>query len=172
MFKSRRKAFSARTALAALVVAAGVGYVGDNVDAATTGNITLMGTVGTALDIEVTPAGSYNSLGLGSSQTDVLVATVRERANVSYDVSVQSTNYASCGAATSCLLSGANIVPLTLKIDGTTVTFTSATITYKTAAAASLNWTTAENVTVSYTIGSQLPAGTYTETYTFTISAT
>ena len=131
MDRSTKKAITFRTAAAALVVAAGVGYVGYNVYAATTGNVTLTGTVGTMLDIEVTPAGSYNSLNLGASQTDVLVANVQEKANVSYDVSIQSTNYASCGGAYSCLLSGANVVPLTLKINGTTITFSSATITGK-----------------------------------------
>lgn len=173
MVKSPKKGFSTRVAMAVFAIAAGVGFAGQSAYAATTGDVTLTGTVGSALYIEVTPAGNYNTLDLGSSQTDVLVATVRERANVTYDVRVTSTNYADCGAATSCLKSGTNVVPLTLKIAGTTVTFAgSDTVTYKSAAAPALNWTTPENVTVSYTIGGGLPAGIYEETYTFTISAT
>lgn len=171
MTKSSNTSIAFRALAGGLIVAAGIGYAGQNVDAATTGGVTLTGTVGPALDIEVTPTGSYNTLNLASTQTDVLVATVRERSNVAYDVSVASTNYASCGGAYSCLISGADVVPLTLKINGTTISFTAASVVYKNDAAASLSWTTAENVTVSYTIATQLPAGTYQETYTFTISA-
>lgn len=160
---------------AALLVVGGVGYYGFNVYAATdSGNVTLTGTVADVVNITVTPTGNYNSLDITTIQTvtDELVATVEETSNVAYTVSVGSANLASCPTAnTSCLLSGTNTIDLTLKIDGTTISFDSNPKQYKTGGV-ELTGTTPENVTVSYDIGQAYPAGTYTETYTFTITST
>lgn len=159
----------------ALLVAAGAGYYGFNVHAATdSGNVTLTGSVAESVAITVTPTGNYNSLDITTIQTvtDELVATVSETSNVAYTVSVESANLASCPTAnTSCLLSGTNTIDLTLKVDGTTVSFDSNPKQYKTGGV-ELTGTTPENVTVSYDIGQAYPAGTYTETYTFTITST
>ena len=174
MLKLSKRGFPARAALAALVVAAGVGYVGLNVHAATdSGTLTLTGTIAENVSITVTPTGNYNNLDITTLQTvtDESVATVSETANVAYTVSVQSANLASCTAPnTSCLLSGTNAIDLTLKIAGSTITFDTNPKQYKTGAIA-LTVTTPESVAVSYTIGQAYPAGTYTETYTFTITS-
>mgnify|MGYP003118010652 FL=1 len=161
--------------LAAGIVAVGVaGWSGLSAYAATdSGSVTLTGTIAENVSITVTPTGNYNNLDITTLQTvtDELVATVSETANVAYTVSVQSTNLASCPTAnTSCLLSGANAIDLALKINGTTISFDSNPKQYKTGSVA-LTGTTPENVNVTYTIGQSYPAGTYTETYTFTITS-
>lgn len=174
MLRSRKKGLSAGAIVAALVCAAGVGYLGLNAYAASdTGNVTLTGTIPEAVSITVTPTGNYSNLDITTLQTvtDELVATVSETSNVAYTVSVGSTNQPSCPTPnTSCLKSGANTIDLALKINGTAITFDSNPKQYKTGSVA-LTGTTPENVTVSYTIAQAHPAGTYTETYTFTITS-
>lgn len=174
MFTARTKGLSVRTAAAALIAAAGVAYFGYNVYAASdSGSVTLTGTIAEAVSITVTPTGNYNTLDITTLQTvtDNVVATVSETSNVAYTVSVQSTNLPTCPTTnTSCLKSGTNTIDLTLKVGATTITFDANPKQYKSGGVA-LTGTTPENVAITYTIGQAYPAGTYTETYTFTITS-
>jgi len=168
-----------KTLLGAFVLIVG-GYIAYSVNAATdSGNVALEGTVAATVNIAVTPAGNYNNLDISTLQTvtDEVIASVVETTNTSYNVSVSSTNLTAgtCSVTTGpCLDAGtgaATDVDLTLKIGGSTISFTGASNEYKSAASAAPSGTTAEDVSLTYTIATALPAGTYTETLTFTITS-
>lgn len=149
------------TSLTALIMA--VGAYG-----ATTGSITISGSVPGATAIVVNSVAGYNNLDLTASPVDLSVASVREINNTAngYTVTLASTNAGQ-------LKNGTSGLAYTAKYNNVSVTL-SATPTLITNSPPS---TSIVNVVkpfaVSYTgaAAETMAAGTYSDTLTFTIAA-
>ncbi len=135
----------------------------------------LQGIVAVACTISTADAGA-GTLDLSSSQTDVTIANVTEDCNDvdGYTVTVATTNGAALttGLLVSQNVNGANATDLTYSVtyDGSAVTLTSGSGT----AATRVGFTAEQTVplAITYTIpGGGLPADTYTDTLTLTITA-
>lgn len=136
--------------------------------AATTGTLTLTGTVNGNVEIIVTPEAAASNLDLLNDATDLKVATVTEKSNTGYEVTVTSANSAELtgqNAATPDTLA------YSLKYDGAAVNFTagSALITDTTSQTGTSGID--KDLTISYTGNVNLKADTYEDTLTFTIVA-
>jgi type 1 fimbria pilin len=136
--------------------------------AATTGTLTLTGTVNGNVEIIVTPEAIASSLDLLTDATDLKVATVTEKSNTAYTVTVQSANSAS--------LTGKNAgtpdtLPYSLKYDGSAVSFSGDTATITDTATQTGASGVDKDLTISYTADSSLQADTYEDVLTFTIAA-
>ena len=133
----------------------------------------VQGIVAVACTISTADAGA-GALDLSSSQTDLTIANVTETCNDAngYSVTVATANGTTSGVLVSQDVNGANSTDLTysIKYDGVAVTIASGSGT----AATRSGFTTAQTVplAISYTIAAGgLPADTYTDTLTLTITA-
>lgn len=134
--------------------------------AATTGSLVLTGIVSDNMEIIVTPEAIASNLDLLTTTTDLKVATVTEKSNTGYTVTLTTTN--------SSALVGQNATPdslsYSLKYGGTAVSFTagSAVITDSTSQTGVSGID--KDLTISYTGNTGLQADTYEDTLTFTIA--
>ncbi|MGO8921233.1 MAG: hypothetical protein ACLQJR_35565 [Stellaceae bacterium] len=155
------------------LIGAGVVMGAIHADAQTTGKITLSGTNTQSCTLAISPAGSYNSLNLGSTATNTSIGTSVESCNDlnGYTVTVASTNggpdltgHASGNTATLAygVIYGSN----TLTFSGGSATADSFT-TYVPAT----NYNNTISIGVAYAGTPNLPADTYTDTLTFTLTA-
>ena len=138
--------------------------------------LSLSGSVTQVCSITTSDAGA-GSLSLGSSATNTTIATVAEACNSpdGYQVSFATANGTSTGLLVSQDVNGSNSTDLayTIRYDGEALTFSSSSAS----ATARTGFTDASTVTavvldISFTIpGGGLPADTYTDTLTLTITA-
>lgn len=137
--------------------------------AATTGSITISGSIPAATAIVVTPVTGYNALDLTTTAVDTQVATVREINNTpnGYLIKLTSQN---AGALKNGTLGN---VSYTAKYNASTVTLSSTAQTIVTSPASNSVVNVLKNFTVSYTgqAADTLMQGTYSDTLTFTIIA-
>lgn len=144
--------------------------------AATTGTLTLTGTVPAVLSITVTPQPAASALDLSQTVTNVSVASVNELSNrkPGYTVTLQSAN---AGSGTAFFFKSADVtntdtLAYTLTYGGSPVSLVSgsALITDATAKTAAAGVT--KNLAISYNgAASFLNQDTYSDTLTFTITA-
>jgi len=156
--------------LFSLLAVAGFAQVTDSA------SITLQGVVAPVVTVTVTPESGYNTLNLGTDQTDLLVATVNEFSNVAAGYTVTLTSvYAGANATADAgfsSLSTGDTLAYSVEYDGAAVAFSggSATVTpagTKSATAAGVD----KAVTISYSGAAVvLGDGTYTDTLEFTIT--
>lgn len=136
---------------------------------ATTGAITLAGTVPRATAIVVTGSGDYNALDLETTTTDLTVASVREINNTAagYAVTLTSTNGGKLKNGT------VGEITYTAKYDSASVTLSTSAETITTGAASSsvVNVTKAFSISYTGADSSERMEGTYSDDLTFTISA-
>ena len=137
--------------------------------AATTGGITLQGTIAPATAITVTGTAPYNSLDLNTTQTNLLVANVREVNNTStgYTVKLSSAN-------NGLLANGAaDSIAYTATYNDSAVSLTSTPVAVTQSAPQNVVVNTQKPFKISYTgvTDDSKMAGSYTDTLTFTISA-
>ena len=137
--------------------------------AATTGSITISGTVPAATAIVVTPVAGYNALDLATTAVDQQVATVREINNTAngYTVTLASANSGS-------LVNGViGSVGYSAKYDGGSVTLsnTPQTVTNAGPSSSVVNVLKSFDVSFTGTAPEDLMQGTYSDTLTFTIQA-
>ncbi len=155
------------------VTVALMGVAATSAFAASSGTLTLTGTVAASTNITVTPQAGYNSLDLTTTQTNFLVAIVNEQSNdhLGYTVTVASANLA--GAGTQPFFADAasgDTLNYTLQYNGTGVTFASGVATVSSTSAKTVPAGVNKNLTISYTGSSALSASnSYTDTLTFTI---
>ncbi len=133
----------------------------------------VQGIVAVACTISTVDAGA-GALDLSASQTDVTIANVTETCNDvdGFTVTIATTNGTTPGVLVSQDVNGANSTDQTysIKYDGVAVTIASGSGT----AATRSGFTAQQTVplAISYTIaGGGLPADTYTDTLTLTITA-
>ncbi len=150
------------------MIAASVAFA-VSAQAATTGTITLSGTVAAATAITVTPAAGYNSLDLSTTQSNLNVATVREINNTTlgYSVKVASTN---AGLLKNGTLGS---VTYTSQYNGSSYTLsaTPQTVTTGTASNSVVNVTKPLTISYTGTAADSLMQGSYSDTLTFTITS-
>lgn len=139
---------------------------------ATTDELLLKGTVNPFLSIDVLPETISTTLDLSTSQSDLLVAQVRERANVNagYKVTVTSANQGKLVNA----LDSNHSVSYSLKYNASAIELIAPAagnneISYSTKQLAPID----RAITISYTgqLESDMLAGEYSDTVTFTIAA-
>ncbi len=133
----------------------------------------LQGIVAGTCTISTADAGA-GTLDLSSSQTDLTVANVTENCSDAngYTVTIATTNGTTNGLLVSQDVNGANATDLSysIKYDGSAVTIASGSGTGATRSGFTASQTVA--LAVTYTIpGGGLPADTYTDTLTLTITA-
>jgi hypothetical protein len=131
-------------------------------------SITLSGTVTQSCNLTVTPGGSYNTLNLTTTQTDVMVGTIAESCNdgKGYKVTI-GTRY---GTDSGMLKGSTYHQSMTYGVNYgsvNTLTFAGSTATATDSHAAGYTTVT---LGVSYAAGTQLTADTYTDTLTFTMA--
>ncbi len=136
--------------------------------AATSGTLTLSGTVPQRVDILVNAQSGATTLDLSTSQADYLVATVREKSNsaTGYKVSLSSANSGN-------LVNGRSMISYTAKYNTSGVTLSSTPQTITNVTSQSSPITTTKNFNISYTGADELDLmqGVYSDTLTFSIVA-
>ena len=161
MRSKRSSAFATATLVAVLLSAPAI--------AATTGSITISGTVPAATAIVVTGSTGYNNLDLAATATNLQVATVNETNNTTngYTVTVASTNAGQLKNGT------LGSVTYTAKYNSTAFTLSNAAAQVTNAPAANAIVNVSKPLTISYTgaAAGTLMTGTYSDTLTFTIAA-
>ncbi len=140
-----------------------------NANAATTGTLLLQGVITKKLSIEVNPATVASSLDLTTTQTDLTVASVREKSNsnTGYKVNIKSANLGKLKRS-----SGSEVINYSLKYGSTVADLsTTAGQTINNAGASVTN--DLKDVKISYTGTPEesLVEGTYSDTVTFEISS-
>ncbi len=168
MFTSIRKGHVSRTIAAA--AAAAMMYAATPAKA---GSIVLQGIVALACTISTADAGA-GTLDLSASQSNLAIANVTEDCNDSngYTITIATANGTTSGVLVSQDVNGANATDLNYSIsyDGSAVSLTGGSGT----AASRTSFTLPQTVplAVSYTIpAGGLPADTYADTLTLTITA-
>ena len=155
-------------------VVVAMALVGLSAFAASSGTLTLTGTVAASTNITVTPQAGYNTLDLTTSQTNFLVAVVNEQSNdhLGYTVTVASGNLAGAGTQPFFLdAASGDTLNYTLQYNGSGVTFASGAATITNASAKTVPAGVNKNLTISYTGSASLSASnSYTDTLTFTIA--
>ena len=135
---------------------------------ATTGSITISGSVPVATAIVVTSVTGYNNLDLTASPVNLTVANVREINNTAngYTVTLASTNAGQ-------LKNGTSALAYTAKYNNVTVTLSATATTVTTSPPSTAVVNVVKPFTVSYTgaAAETMTAGTYSDTLTFTIAA-
>jgi hypothetical protein len=165
---------------------AGIGAVGvvaggTATIAATSGQLTLSGTVQQILAITVTPAAAASGLDLTGSVSQLKVATILAEANnpSGYSVSVSSLNQGAsdCGAANGPCFHGPTAttnddLSFSILRDAVAVSFSGATGTFISSGARSAVGGDSYDANITYygTAANLDQATDYTETLTFTIS--
>jgi hypothetical protein len=142
--------------------------------AATSGTLTIQGTVASTVSIVVTPVAGYNTLDIEAGLTDQHVADITEKCNNKTGYTVTMTSLNAGGSGNSLFLAdsagAADTVPYTLSYNSTAVTFNSGSATLTSA-----NAKTAKDGVVkplAATIAaSWVNAATYADTLTFTIAS-
>ena len=156
------------------IIGAGVVMGAVHADAQTTGKITLAGSNAQVCTLAITPSGSYNSLNLANTATNSTVGTSVESCNDlnGYSVTVASANggpylKGSNNLNSATLAYGVNYG------SNSTLTFASGSATADTFSSytPSANYNHTITVGVSYAGTPNLPADTYTDTLTFTLSS-
>lgn len=178
-YSSLRSGLFAVALTGSLVLGAGSAF------AATTGDVTVQGTVDPINEITVTAETGYNTLDLSTTQTDLKVATVLEKNNDAdgYTVTLESANAkantSSQARLEAALAGNADVMNYSMKYGvaaaEAAVTLSSAvgsegtaTVTDATAPTASSG--DSKNLLISYT-GAWLKADTYSDTLTLTIAS-
>ena len=137
--------------------------------AATTGSVTIQGTVATVVAITVTGTTPFNALDLTTTQANLPVANVVEQSNdaLGYKVTMSSANAGTLKNGT------AGSVAYTAKYNATTVTLSATPQNVTTAPATTTVVNVTKPLTISYTgaAAASMMAGTYSDTLTFTIAA-
>jgi hypothetical protein len=158
--------------VAAMIALAAPGF------AATTGTLTLSGTVSGMLEIAVTPAAAASALDLTVDVTDLAVATVNERSNrkAGYTVVVSSANALAAAANQAFLQSADPLNPdtldYTLTYDGAAVALVAGSAQVSDVWAKTPASGTDKELCISYSGSSSfLNADAYADTLTFTITA-
>ena len=165
----------------ACIAAVGVVAGGTAAIAATSGQLTLSGTVQQILAITVTPAAAASGLDLTGSVSQLKVATILAEANnpSGYSVSVSSLNQGAsdCGAANGpCFHSPTattnDDLSFSILRDAVAVSFSGATGTFISSGARSAVGGDSYDANITYdgTAANLDQATDYTETLTFTIS--
>jgi hypothetical protein len=145
--------------------------------AATTGTVTLSGTVPPVLAITVTSQTGYNTLSLASDATDALVAVVNELTNrkVGYTVSLASTNASGQSGNPffkSADPANADVLSYSITYGGAPVTLANGSAVVTNASGRTGSAGVNRDVRISFTGSSQfLNEDTYADTLTFTIAA-
>ncbi len=157
----------ARKFLVVFALVTATGSIGAH--AATTGSITISGTVAQQTSIDVNPLTGYNALDLGTSQTDLAVAEVVEKnnTNLGYKVTLTSQNAGKLKNGT------LGQVSYTAKYGSSSVNLstTPQQITSGAVASSPVNVTKQFKVSYSGVDTSTMMQGTYSDTLTFTISS-
>lgn len=139
---------------------------------ASTGTLTLTGTVSPVLNIIVNPNTIATTLDLTTTQTDLVVASVTEQSNsnTGYKITLSSANNSNLKRS-----GGTELKAYTLKYNGTTVGLGSSSSTPIVAKTVSsgVPVTNTSNVSISYTgqAASSMVAGTYSDVITLAIQA-
>lgn len=129
---------------------------------ATTGTLTLRGTIQSVLSLSVTPVGAYNTLDLTQDTVNLKVAEVTEVSNGGgYVITLTSQNNGR-------LTNGTDEVAYTVRYDGATVTPTNTSQVVKTS---SQIGTAVSDLEISYSGNTSLSSGDYTDTITLNIVA-
>ena len=173
----RRNLQQALAGIAAISVLAG----GTAAIAATSGQLTLSGTVQQILTITVTPTAAASGLDLTGSVSQLKVATILAEANnpAGYSVSVSSLNQGASACTTSngpCFLSPTAVtndnLGFSILRDAVAVSFSGATGTFISSGARSSVGGDSYDANISYdgTSANLDQATDYSETLTFTIS--
>jgi hypothetical protein len=144
--------------------------------AATTGTLTLTGTVPAVLDISVAAQPAAASLDLSVNQANLLIANVTERSNrkPGYTVSLQSSN---AGAGTSFFFKSADVLNVdtltyTLTYGGTPISLVAGSALITDATAKTSGTGVTKDLRISYSgAASFLNEDSYSDTLTFTITA-
>ena len=144
--------------------------------AATSGTLTLTGTVPAVLDITVTAQPAASSLDLSVNQANLLVANVTERSNrkPGYTVTLQSAN---AGSGAAFFFKSADVLNLdmltyTLSYGGSAVTLVGGTALITDATAKTPSAGVTKDLRISYSgAASFLNQDAYADTLTFTITA-
>jgi len=143
---------------------------------ATSGSLTLTGTVNGILDIQVSAAAIASNLDLTTSQNDLVVATVIEKSNKAdgYTVELESANATAASSSTATLNgTGTNTDALdySLSYDGNAVNLVngSAVVTDSNAATGAAG--VSKTLAITYAGDAGLTEGSYTDTLTLTIAA-
>jgi hypothetical protein len=146
--------------------------------AATSGTLTLQGTVAGILEISVTPTPAASALDLTANTTELLVATVNERSNrkAGYTVTVQSANAAAASANAAFLKSvdalNADTLGYTMSYAGAAVALVGGVAQVSDVSAKTAAGGTDKELRISYDgAASFLNADDYADTLTFTITA-
>lgn len=147
-----------------------------SLSAATSGSLTLTGTVNGVLDISVQAEAAATNLDLLTSQTDLLIATVVEKSNKAggYTVSLDSANAVSANSSTAQLKgtgSNTDVLDYTLTYGGSAVSFTNGQATVTDSSATTGASGVSKELKITYTADSGLTEGTYNDTLIFTIAA-
>lgn len=134
--------------------------------AATSGTLTLSGTIATVVSVAITPQVGYNALNLAANATNQVVASVNESSNnpLGYKVKLSSANAGK-------LVNGSNQFTYTARYDSVAVTLSTTPQVVTNVASQSSTVSVNKNVDVSFTGSSSLMAGTYTDTLTVAIEA-
>jgi hypothetical protein len=143
---------------------------------ATTGTLVLTGTVAGVVDITVTADAIAGTLDLGTTQTDLKVATVNEKANIvaGYTVTVASTNGVNGSLASGRLngtLGETTSVAYTVTYNAIPVILVNGAAQITDATAATAIAGVNKDLEISYTGDAGLEPGIYTDTLTLTIAA-
>lgn len=143
---------------------------------ATSGSLTLTGTVNGILDIQVSAAAVASNLDLTANQSDLVIATVIEKSNKAdgYTVELESANAAAASSSVATLEgTGTNTDSLDYSIsyDGNAVNLVNGTavVTDSTSATGAAGLT--KSLAITYTGDAGLTEGSYTDTLTLTIAA-
>lgn len=136
---------------------------------ATTGTLLLQGIVLPKLSITVTPESVASALDLETTQTNLKVVTINEKANLvlGYKVKIVSANLSNLKR-----VSGTEVFPYTLKYNGANMNLSTTngqTVSYTGGLSVNVN----RDVNIAYTgqLNETMVEGTYTDTVTFTISS-
>lgn len=146
--------------------------------AATSGTITLSGTVPGVLEIAVTPNAAASDLDLTVDTVDLLVASVNERSNrkAGYTVTVTSANAAAIMSGQAFLrsadLANPDVLPYGLSYNGAPVVFSGGSSVVSDTWARTSVAGVEKELRISYDGGAFfLNADDYADTLTFTIAA-
>jgi len=140
--------------------------------AASTGAITLSGTVGVSCNITVAPQGPYNALDLTTSQTTLNVATVTEQCTdpKGYRVTLTSANGKTDGLLAGATAGNSDTVSYTIFYGGAAVHLANSNATVTNANSKTTGGGAINSLAITYTGASTLSADTYSDTLTFTIT--
>jgi|SRR5579871_4720199 len=141
------------------------------VNAASTGAITLAGTVGITCNVTVAPQGPYDALDLTTSPNNLNVAIVTEQCSDprGYTVTLATANGRNRGRLVGALAGNNNVIRYTMTYGGAAVTLHNSIATV-TDVNSKTSGGVAKALSISYTGRASLNPDTYSDTLTFTIT--